>query len=502
MRLAGDRAAAGAVWAAVIGLAIAAVTVAIALTDASPASPLRHGYFVPVVVAAVRSGAGVGLLAALGAVLLDAPFVLPDIERVGPTHAAVEGLVTFALLLLGGPLVGSLTGHARRERARYETILAIHRALADEAPLEIAVVRLRACLAERLAAADLALVLRDGERLVVTGAAAVAPRSAAARVLETGAPVFASDIRAGDGPRRVLAVPLLARGATIGVLALERRGDIDTFEREALVTLGAHVGLALENARLAARQRRFADELAQKVAEATGRLAEMDRVKSTFLAIASHELRTPLTALQGFSELLAARRFPADEVQRLAGIMHCEVERLTRIVSDFLDLSRLERGLEPTLQRTAVSVAPALAAAVELFGRQHPTHRVHIECDAGLPPVDADADALDRIVKNLVSNAIKYSRPGGGVRVRARAVERGRAVEVTVEDDGQGIPPEALPRVFEPYYRAPGASETARGAGIGLAVVKSLVDAHGGSIQVESAPMRGTRMTFVLPALP
>src|SRR5205823_3732553 len=164
-------------------------------------------------------------------------------------------------------------------------------------------------------------------------------------------------------------------------------------ERVALDALGVHIAVALENARLTSRQRRFAEELERSVASATRRLEELDRAKSAFVAVASHELRTPLTALQGFSEILAA---------------------------------------------------------------------------PSLPPVDADPDALERILTNLVSNAVKYSPPGSEVRLCARRA--GAMVEVAVLDRGAGIPGDALARIFEPYYRVP-ATSTVRGTGLGLAVV-------------------------------
>ena len=184
----------------------------------------------------------------------------------------------------------------------------------------------------------------------------------------------------------------------------------------------------------------------------------------------------------------------------MAELVHRETERLGRIVDDFLDLSRLERGLELRLAPAAVDVAPALAAAVELF-RRADSHRIVLEVDERLPAVVADPDALDRILKNLVSNAIKYSPAGSTVRVTARTAAAAAAIEVSVHDEGRGIPPDALSRVFEPYYRAPGAAGAARGTGLGLAVVKSLVEALGGTICLESVPGRGTRVTFVLPAV-
>jgi len=471
-----------------LAVSIAAVTIIGSRAEVEATSLLRHLYFVPVIAAALRFGVVGGGAAAVTAVLLQTPRVFAAIERGGLTAAAAEHLVTCLALLLAGTLVGRLASYAQAQRRRTETLLAVQRALAQETSLELALDRLRACLAARLAVDDVALVVRQDERLVVAGGTTVAAGSLAVEVLATGIPRFVPDVGRGPRPRRAFLAPLLVGGDPIGVLAVERAGEMSAPERAALSALAAHCGLALENARLASRQRRFAEELAERIASATA-------TKSAFVAIASHELRTPLTALLGFSELLAQRRFEPAEVRRMAEVMQHETERLVRIVDDFLDLSRLERGLEPRLSRGAVKVAPALTAAVEMF-RRAGSHRLVVECEEALPAIDADADALDRILKNLVANAMKYSPPGSAVHVGARATDH--TVEFSVCDAGRGIPAEALPRVFEPYYRAPGVG-SARGAGLGLAVVKSLIDAHGGSVHLESAPGEGTRVTFVLP---
>ncbi len=475
-------------------VALAASVLAVAMlsgrADVEATSLLRHLYFVPVIVGALRFGVIGGGVTAVASVLLQTPRIFAAIERGGLTPAAAEHLVTCLALLLAGTLVGRLASYAQAQRRRWRLLLAVQRVLAEDASLDIALGRLRACLARRLDVDAVALVVRGDDRLAVAGGVCVAADSLAAEVLATGRPRYVPDVGGGARPRRAFGAPLLVGAEPIGVLAVEREGEMPAAERAALSTLAAHCGLALENARLASRQRRFAEELAERIASATA-------TKSAFVAIASHELRTPLTALLGFSELLAQRRFDPAEVRRMAEVMQHETERLVRIVDDFLDLSRLERGLEPRLSRAAVKVAPAVAAAVEVF-RRTGSHRLVVECEETLPEVDADADALDRILKNLVANAMKYSPAGSNVHVAARATDH--AVEFSVRDAGRGIPAEALPRVFEPYYRAPGVG-SARGAGLGLAVVKSLIDAHGGTVRLESAPGEGTRVTFVLPAV-
>jgi signal transduction histidine kinase len=488
--------------AAVLTVALALVGLGgvIPVLDRGPASPLRHLYMVPVLCAALASGALGGTLAAIAAVLLQAPRLFAHLEVAGLTPAAVDDLFSDLTLLVMGPLVGALTGAADRQRTRYQTLLSAQRALAEDAPLPDALARLRAVLSARLGGDTLALAVRDGEGLVVAGAERLAPDSPAAQVLETGQALYVADTGQGPGPRRTLVVPLLTRGQTIGVLALERARELNRSERAALGRLAAYLGLALENARLLSRQRRFTQELQDQVGAATRRLESLDRAKSAFVATVSHELRTPLTPLLGFGELLATRCYPTAEVQRLASIIWRETERLTRIVDDLLDLSRMERGVGPRLVPSVVAVGPSLASAVALFRRGRATHHLVVAVEEPVPAIRADPDALDRILKNLVSNAIKYSPGGSQVTVGARAASG--QVEITVADEGRGIPASSLPRIFEPYYRAPDAADTARGVGLGLAVVKALVEAHGGTIRVESAAGKGTRVTFTLPAIP
>jgi len=206
--------------AAGLGAALLAITALLVLLGGDPASPLRHAYLAPVVLGALRGGAFGGALTAAAALLLYAPFVLPELERSGLTPETAEGLATLGVVAGTGTLVGALTTRAVRLRERYETLVATQRVFAEEAPLEEALERLCAVLARRLRMTAVALAVRDGERLVVTGGGAVAPGSVAATVMTTAEPAFVSDAGGGRRPRRVFVTPLLAGGRPLGALAL------------------------------------------------------------------------------------------------------------------------------------------------------------------------------------------------------------------------------------------------------------------------------------------
>lgn len=496
-----------------------AVTAALVLTDAGPASGLRHLYLVPTLGAALRfgglGGAGGGLLAAL----LYAPFVLPAIERGGVTGETVEGLVSLGLFLFVGSVTGPLAGRARQEAARYRLLLALHRTLTGGGTLAEGLRAAAAHLREALDARAVAIVVvpYGAEPVVVTygegGAmdAAFDAGSVAGWVLRRGESLFIGDLesdpRLGRSPataappRRLLVVPLGGREGRIGVLAVERRGELGRELRATVETLGLQLALGIENARLADRQRRFAEELEEKIAAATVRLRGLDRAKSDFVSIVSHELRTPLTSIQGFSELLLSRSLPTQDARRGLESIHREAERLGRIVTDLLDLSRIESGRGGALSPAPLALGPLIEANVDLFKSQSASHLIVRDMPEWLPSVLADHDALDRVLKNLLSNAIRYSPRGGVIRVRAGASSDDPSrVELRVEDQGVGIPAEALPRIFERYARVPH-PETGhvRGLGLGLALVKSLVEAQGGLVRVESEVGVGSRFIVSLP---
>ena len=474
---------------AVAGLLVAA-TLAIAVAD-EPAL-LRHLYLLPTGWAALRFGLAAGVSTAVIAIALDAPFVLPHIEAYGFDGRAAEELIAAALLVVVGALAGLLSDRGRRRNARYRTALALQRAFSAGHPLPEALGLANVALG-RYVGGPVEVIVRLGDSYVGQGGRCVlSPDSIGARAAARGDAWYVADAppRRPGRPWRLIVHPLLASGHVVGLLAAARQGDLPPEERSALQTLGVVIALALENARLG-------DELETRVEAATRHLADLDRAKSEFVATASHELRTPLTALLGFSELLLTRALPEEQARRYLGVIHREAERLTRIVDDLLDLSRIERGQRSELRPTAVDVVAALETNAEIFRAQGSGHVVRVTVAPSVAPALADPDSLDRILKNLLSNAVKYSPAGSEIRLTATSGEEG--VAITVEDDGPGIPDESLPHVFEAYYRVPGRARAIRGLGLGLALVKSLVDAHSGAVRAERAPHGGSRFTVTLP---
>ncbi|MGQ9572770.1 MAG: ATP-binding protein [Dehalococcoidia bacterium] len=224
----------------------------------------------------------------------------------------------------------------------------------------------------------------------------------------------------------------------------------------------------------------------------------MEQVRRDFIANVSHELRTPLASIKSVIETLQEGALE-EEAAALDFLSRAdaEVDRLVQLVEELLELSRIESGEIP-LARKPVEMAAVVANAVERFQPQAEKQGLSLALDvaSSLPPVVGDAERLERVVVNLLHNAIKFTPAGGSVRVWAGFGDD--AVTVKVIDTGVGIAPEELPRIFERFYKGDRARGSG-GTGLGLAVVKHIVEAHGGTISVESEPGRGSTFSFSIP---
>ena len=231
-------------------------------------------------------------------------------------------------------------------------------------------------------------------------------------------------------------------------------------------------------------------------------MKRLERVRTDFVANVSHELRTPMTAIKGFAETLASTGYDDHErVARYVSIIERQASRLSRLIEDLLTLSDLELGKMAVRMRT-MALAPIVHDVVELLsGTAERAHvKVRIEVDESVE-AKGDPDRLAQVVSNLLENAIKFSENRGEVTVRVQRAATGGLVELQVVDRGVGIPAEDLPRLAERFYRVDKArSSELGGTGLGLSIVKHIVQAHGGSLLIESRVGVGTTVTVRLPA--
>ena len=227
------------------------------------------------------------------------------------------------------------------------------------------------------------------------------------------------------------------------------------------------------------------------------RLKELDRLKSEFVMTASHELKTPLQTLSMSIELLregAADRLDARHKQ-LLDAAHEELQRLTSLVTDLLELSRIEAGkVEMVFDRVPPRVLAERAAAAFRVQAEEKRLRLTVDVPEDVPEVWADADKTAWVLTNLVSNALRYA--SGIISISAR--HAGQWVHMSVADDGEGIPPEYQSRIFEKFVQVKG-QKSLGGTGLGLAICKEIVRAHKGTIWVVSQTGKGSTFTFTLP---
>jgi signal transduction histidine kinase len=340
----------------------------------------------------------------------------------------------------------------------------------------------RAAVSHRDAEQERALQSRVGNVMRdVPDALELVIREREARVIGYASSLLAYAGVAAEEQRSLIAVPLVSRGQTLGViLAAAAIGTLFKQEDAALVSeLSRHGSLAIDNARLY-RESQQAVQAREEV-----------------LAIVSHDLRNPLNAVMLAASLLQTSGQIAPDDREQLEIIDISAKRMQRLIEDLLDVTRLEGGKQLPIDPAPLDVKSLFDETYELFKSQAVTGSITLQCGApkDVPPVYADRHRVLQVLSNLIGNAMKFTPPGGMITCRAESHDG--KVLITVTDSGPGIPRENLGDIFNPYWQA---KRTARlGAGLGLPIAKGIVESHGGRIWVESEPGSGTKFFFTLP---
>jgi signal transduction histidine kinase len=289
----------------------------------------------------------------------------------------------------------------------------------------------------------------------------------------------------------LICLPLIVEQGTIGVMALGRREapPLNIDQRRLAALLAKHVAIVVERSRLYERLR-----------AANEKLEQINNLKNEFISMVSHELRTPLTTIKGFvSIVLNEETGPLNDQQRhFLNTSDRAIDRLTLLVSDLLDISRIEAG-QIRMQLRSVSLKDVIHRVVGDFTPQYKAQGLTITLQEPeqLPNVLADPDRVIQVLDNLLSNALKYTKQGG---VTITTADKGDFVMTAIRDTGSGIPKGEQEKIFEKFYQIKvGGGYPGKGTGLGLAIVRSIVESHRGKVWVDSESGKGAEFRFLLP---
>jgi signal transduction histidine kinase len=242
-------------------------------------------------------------------------------------------------------------------------------------------------------------------------------------------------------------------------------------------------------------------ELATAMNNMAQSLEALDKMRTSFMANVSHDLRTPMTTISGFIDSILEGAIPAEQQSYYLGIVSEEVKRLSRLVTQLLDLSRIQAG-DRKFVSAPFDVCEVSRLILISFEQKIDAKRLEVEfeCDDEHMYVLADRDAMYQIVYNLVDNAVKFSREHGALRICIDRVKRGQKIRLRIYNEGQGIAKEDLPYVFERFYKSDKSRGLdKKGVGLGLYIAKTIIEAHHESISVDSEAGAWCEFTFTLP---
>ncbi len=497
-------------WASVaLGcvLALGAATALVALLEYGLYVPDASAvYLLAVVVVAVFFGVAPAVVTAV------AGFLLHDFLFIEPRYTMVVNdpreVVTLLLLLVVGLVVGRLAGESRdravaaEERERQAlTMFNVSFTLASERDTATALPAIAALLRVEVRASRVWIVVGEGVAADTAAPAQVPTNPVVHTVLRrrpgdepadwvrVHAPTRAPK-SVQDPAEQAYQVVVTAGGRTYGALWASRPrafGPPDTGETRVLAAAADQIGGSLQRDRL------------QRDATSAEVSRRSEALKSALLDSVSHDLRTPLASIRAAAGTLMDPdvEWPAEQRREFAASIDLEAEWLNRLVTNLLDMSRVEAGeLRPSL--AILALPDIVGEAVRRSATSLSGHPLEVRISPDLPPVLVDEVFLGQVLANTLDNAAKYGGAGVPIRVSADAVDD--RVRVVIEDGGPGVPPESLPRLFEKFYRVPRKGEgSRRGTGIGLAVVLGLVEAMGGRVKARASELGGLAIELDVP---
>jgi two-component system, OmpR family, sensor histidine kinase KdpD len=479
----------------------------------------RRQLFALLLLVFVLVAAGLVLLAVASDLLgRPLPFVNADVLRIGFVLLAVAFALYVrekekALNRVERALIEERVLSAALESRVREltTILRAGRAVASTLSLEDVLHLILGSAQELLGATEGSVMLFDDEKKTLRiGASVGLSGQAATREIQVGegvagwvaefreAVILRGDVtdprfrRFVPKDRRVLSAmsaPLWARAEPVGVLNISvSEGDRVYTEHDlrALTVFAEHAAIAINNARLYERER-----------DASVRLAELDTRRREFLAVVSHDLKAPLTAILGYSRLLRDLGGKATDTQtrEFTQVIERQADRMLQMIEQLLMATSVEQGA-PVLSREPLDLELIVREEVTAFGGVMAGRPVEVTIPQELPIVYGDRSAVEHVLANLLDNAVKYSDEGTPIDLTVEPVED--EVHISVSDRGPGIPGKMLTDVFDRYSRADGAPSSG-GVGLGLFIVRSLIQGHGGRVWAENRPGGGATVTFALP---
>jgi two-component system sensor histidine kinase KdpD len=451
---------------------------------------------VPVVIGVVTGGFAVGVVSVLaGFLVYDFFFIPPYLTLWVGAPENWTALGVYAIVMLPVARVVASMDAARskglRQGKELRELFELSDLLVEDKPLDALLPTLVTALTEVFGARQVALFLpvREqkgepaGEHMELA-ASAGDPLSDAQLRSVLPAPGATASIGVPPRERNTLTViALSASGRPVGLLALSADAA-GHHEREPLLLFANHIALAVERAQLREQALRTRVD------------AEMARVAKTLVAAVAHDLRAPLASLKASSSTLADPELEIGQDTRrsLAATVDAKADHLADLVQNLLDMSRIQAGvLRP--RRTVASLSAFVSGVLSDKPPSWQVHEIQAEIPDGMPPIDADLVLMSRVLANLIDNAIRHSPAGARVTVRAELYADRRAVELSVTDSGPGVPVTRREEIFGLFPRR----EHDAGAGLGLTIARTFVDAHGQRIWVEDAPGAGARFCFTLP---